>query len=100
MCGTGCDDDVERTLYDLDDGPSRHFVVTAVIEGVLCRVLIDTGATTNFMSTTLVNAQPEIKKKMQAVSDTPIRLGNNTVQLCRQQYAGVSWIGNNSYNIL
>ena len=65
LCESGCDDKVERTLFNLEHESSRHFVLTAVLEGVLCRVLIDTGATTNFISTKLVQAQPAIQSKLQ-----------------------------------
>jgi hypothetical protein len=99
LCGSGCDDKVERTLLNLDSEPGRHFVLTAVLEGVLCRVLIDTGATTNFISTKLVQSHPAIQSKVQKTSETAIRLGNNTVQICRQQYSGISWIGNSKYTI-
>jgi hypothetical protein len=90
-CGAECDRDLERTidsstLAHANDSASdaSHFVLQAVVNGVLCRVLIDTGATANFVSSHLLQEHSDLDDMTSPVENTSVRLGNNTVQLCQK----------------
>ena len=96
-CGTDCAEvDIRVAPIQRDDGV--HFVLRAVIDGVLVRILIDTGATTNFISKSLVNNHGEMQNKLTDIKQTSVRLGNASVELINQSLTTQTWVSDTAYD--
>ena len=76
-----------------------HFTIRSTCEGTLLKTLLDTGATTNYLSSDIVRSTPELKSKSTKIDPVSIRLGNNTVQLADTRVTVDTWIGNKSFRL-
>eukprot|EP01052_Picozoa_sp_SAG31_P020176 SAG31_NODE_1506_length_8076_cov_13.880657_2_plen_400_part_00 len=78
----------------------RYFTIRAIVEGSDLRILLDTGATVNFVSEDIVNNDTKFQNKLCTVPSTSVRLGNDTVQVVSTEIKSVdTWIGNTSFKV-
>ena len=96
-----CNSDLAAPSVRSKGNSENHFIIRSTCEGNLLKTLLDTGATTNFIATHVIDNNPALKEKVERISGPPssVRLGNNSVQLVRHQLKVNVWIGNQSFNL-
>ena len=75
------------------DKDGTHFVLRAVLTGSLARHLIDTGAPTSYVPSQFVNDSEQLTALKNDTAPISVRLGNNTVQIVKEQITTDMWIG-------
>ena len=79
------------------DKDSTHFVLREVLTWRPARLLIDTGVTTSYVSSQFVNDFEQLTTLRTDTAPISVRLGNNTVQIVKEQTTTDIWIGKESY---
>ena len=76
LCGGKCDSKEERILTSKleSNTTAPHFTLRAVVNGVLVRVLVDTGATTEFISSAIIDRHEDLQNAVTDRETTSIRL--------------------------
>ena len=95
-CGDQHCTDTEMVLaptVSSQDKDGTHFVLRAVLTGSLARHLIDTGAPTSYVPSQFVNDSEQLTALKNDTAPISVRLGNNTVQIVKEQITTDMWIG-------